>query len=79
MVTEPEIAGALQAEPDPHGAAERLMALANENGGVDNVTVIVVRFEWTTQEKGWFSWMRRGARKTAGSTSSEEIAWRNSP
>jgi PPM family protein phosphatase len=59
MVTEPEIAGALQAETVPSTAAERLIALANENGGVDNVTVIVVRFE-DDANKGWFSWMRRG-------------------
>jgi PPM family protein phosphatase len=62
MVTEPEIAGALQAETVPSTAAERLIALANENGGVDNVTVIVVRFE-DDANKGWFSWMRRGSAK----------------
>jgi PPM family protein phosphatase len=60
MVTEPEIAGALQAETVPSAAAERLIALANENGGIDNVTVIVVRFE-DDANKGWFSWMRRGS------------------
>jgi serine/threonine protein phosphatase PrpC len=62
MVTEPEIAGALQAETVPSAAAERLIALANENGGIDNVTVIVVRVE-DEANKGWFSWMRRGAAK----------------
>jgi serine/threonine protein phosphatase PrpC len=62
MVTEPEIAGALQAETVPAAAAERLIALANENGGIDNVTVIVVRFE-DDANKGWFSWMRRGPAK----------------
>jgi serine/threonine protein phosphatase PrpC len=62
MVTEPEIAGALQAETVPSVAAERLIALANENGGIDNVTVIVVRFE-DDANKGWFSWMRRGSTK----------------
>jgi serine/threonine protein phosphatase PrpC len=62
MVTEPEIAGALQAETVPSAAAERLIALANENGGIDNVTVIVVRFE-DDANKGWFSWMRRGSAK----------------
>jgi serine/threonine protein phosphatase PrpC len=62
MVTEPEIAGALQAETVPSAAAERLISLANENGGVDNVTVIVVRFE-DDANKGWFSWMRRGPAK----------------
>ncbi|HET6930480.1 MAG TPA: Stp1/IreP family PP2C-type Ser/Thr phosphatase [Candidatus Acidoferrum sp.] len=62
MVTEPEIAGALQAETVPSAAAERLIALANDNGGIDNVTVIVVRFE-DDANKGWFSWMRRGSAK----------------
>jgi serine/threonine protein phosphatase PrpC len=62
MVTEPEIAGALQAETVPSAAAERLISLANENGGIDNVTVIVVRFE-DDANKGWFSWMRRGSAK----------------
>ena len=62
MVTEPEIAGALQAEMVPSAAVERLISLANENGGIDNVTVIVVRFE-DDANKGWFSWMRRGSAK----------------
>jgi serine/threonine protein phosphatase PrpC len=62
MVTEPEIAGTLQAETVPEAAAEKLISLANESGGVDNVTVIVVRFE-DDSNKGWFSWMRRGGAK----------------
>jgi serine/threonine protein phosphatase PrpC len=64
MVTEPEIAGALQAEMDPARAADRLVSLANENGGADNVTVVVIRME--SEEKSWFSWLRRGAQKNAG-------------
>ena len=68
MVTEPEIAGTLQAQPDPHDAVEKLVALANENGGADNVTVLVIRMD--AEEKGWFSWLRRGARKTAGGNGS---------
>jgi serine/threonine protein phosphatase PrpC len=63
MVTEPEIAGTLQAETDPRRAAEKLVALANERGGVDNITVIVVRLG--SESQGWFSWLRRGARKRA--------------
>lgn len=63
MVTEPEIAGTLQAETDPTRAAEKLIALANERGGVDNITVIVVRVG--SESRGWFSWLRRGARKKA--------------
>jgi serine/threonine protein phosphatase PrpC len=61
MVTEPEIAGTLQAETDPARAADKLVALANERGGPDNITVVIVRLE--KDSKGWFSWLRRGARK----------------
>jgi PPM family protein phosphatase len=68
MVTEPEIAGALQSEPQPQRAAEKLVALANESGGVDNVTVIVVSLK--PEAKGWFSWLRRGAHKSAGGNGS---------
>jgi PPM family protein phosphatase len=63
MVTEPEIAGTLQSEPDPSAAAEKLVALANERGGGDNVTVIVVRT--SAESKGWFSWLRGGESKSA--------------
>lgn len=63
MVTEPEIAGTLQAEIDPTKAAEKLVGLANDRGGVDNITVIVVRVG--SESRGWFSWLRRGARKNA--------------
>jgi serine/threonine protein phosphatase PrpC len=63
MVTEPEIAGTLQAEPDPGKAAGRLVELANDQGGADNITVVVVRAG--SESKGWFSWLRRGARKKA--------------
>jgi serine/threonine protein phosphatase PrpC len=60
MVTEPEIAGTLQAETDPAAAAQKLVDLANENGGLDNVTVIVARFQEASKQ-GWFSWLRRGS------------------
>ena len=68
MVTEPEIAGTLQAEPIPQRAAEKLVHLANESGGIDNVTVIVVSFR--PEPKGWFSWLRRGAHKSEGGNGS---------
>jgi serine/threonine protein phosphatase PrpC len=35
--------------------------LANERGGLDNVTVIVARVQ--DESKGWLSWMRRGSAK----------------
>ncbi len=68
MVTEPEIAGTLQAETNPTSAAEKLIALANERGGLDNITVIVVRLDKAS--KGWFSWLRRGAGKNLGGNGS---------
>jgi serine/threonine protein phosphatase PrpC len=61
MVTEPEIAGSLQAETDPTSAARKLIELANERGGVDNITVIVARFQ--EEPKSWFSWLRGGSAK----------------
>ncbi|HYU23374.1 MAG TPA: Stp1/IreP family PP2C-type Ser/Thr phosphatase [Candidatus Dormibacteraeota bacterium] len=65
LVTEPEVAGTLQAETDPARAAEKLVALANERGGPDNITVLTVRLE--KDSKGWFSWLRRGTPKNQGS------------
>ena len=41
------------------------MALANERGGPDNITVVIVRLE--KESKGWFSWLRPKARKNLGS------------
>ena len=60
MVTDPEIAGTLQAEPDPVRAANRLVELANEQGGADNITVVVIRVGF--ESTGWFSWLRRSGR-----------------
>jgi serine/threonine protein phosphatase PrpC len=61
MVTEPEIAGVLQSETDPGSAARKLVDLANERGGMDNVTVVVARIQ--EESKGWFSWLRRDSGK----------------
>jgi serine/threonine protein phosphatase PrpC len=68
MVAEQEIAAALQSEKDPGRAAEKLVALANENGGADNVTVVVVHLE--PKEHGFLSWLRHGAQKNAGKNGS---------
>jgi serine/threonine protein phosphatase PrpC len=61
MVTEPEIAGTLQAETNSVSAAQKLVDLANERGGLDNITVIVACVQ--EEPKGWFSWIRRGPAK----------------
>ena len=43
MVTEPEIASTLLTSASAQESADRLVDLANDNGGVDNVSVIVLR------------------------------------
>jgi serine/threonine protein phosphatase PrpC len=68
MVAEQKIAATLQSESDPGRAAEKLVAQANENGGADNVTVVVVHME--PKESGFLSWLRRGAQKNAGKNGS---------
>lgn len=64
VVTEPEIAGVLQAETDPVRGAEELVGIANERGGPDNITVVVARM--LKDSAGWFSWFRRKAPKNLG-------------
>ena len=68
MVTEQKIAATLQSEFDPGRAAEKLVAQANENGGADNVTTVVVHME--PKEIGFLSWLRHGAQKNAGKNGS---------
>jgi serine/threonine protein phosphatase PrpC len=43
MLTDPEIASTLLTSASAQESADRLVDLANENGGVDNVTVIVLQ------------------------------------
>lgn len=68
MVTEPEIAGTLQAATTPEEAAKKLVELANERGGLDNVTVIVARA--MEEPRGWTSWFRRNSKKKPDETAS---------
>jgi protein phosphatase len=70
MLTEPEIAGTLQVETNPQKAADKLIELANDNGGADNVTVLVVRLE--KDSRGWLSWLRPGQQSHAGKNGSAE-------
>lgn len=53
MISETEIAGILEQAPNARMAAERLVQRANECGGHDNVTVIVIRE--SGRSKGWFA------------------------
>jgi serine/threonine protein phosphatase PrpC len=59
MVPEDEIATILLEAPDVASAAKRLVYRANECGGLDNVTVIVVRVrkagKWFSKIVPWFS------------------------
>jgi protein phosphatase len=48
MVSDEEIAQILRTDPDIRRACERLITLANEKGGKDNVTVILVRYDVDT-------------------------------
>ncbi len=43
MVTDPEIASTLLTSTTAQEAADRLVQLANEYGGVDNISAIVIR------------------------------------
>ena len=45
MVPHEAIAATLLAEPDPEAACAKLLAQANEAGGRDNITAVVVRFD----------------------------------
>ena len=50
MVTNDAIAAALDAELEPEAAAKVLVAQANDAGGRDNITVVVVRFDRATTD-----------------------------
>src|SRR5205807_10050022 len=65
VVTEPEIAGTLQAETDAARASEKLVALANERGGPDNISVVTVRLD--QEPRRCCPWLRRRSGKNLGS------------
>jgi PPM family protein phosphatase len=52
MVTDDVIAAVLERELDPEAGAKELVALANEAGGRDNITVLIVRFDAVDPEPG---------------------------
>jgi protein phosphatase len=45
MVTNDMIIAALDRDTTPEGAARALLAQANENGGRDNITIVIARFD----------------------------------
>jgi len=52
MVTQEEIAATLRAEPEPEAACTQLVAQANDAGGRDNITVLIVRFDAADPDVG---------------------------
>ncbi len=63
MVEEDEILSVVTTTNDPEMACEKLISMANENGGRDNVTVIVA---FAVKKRRWFhvlfnlkEWLRR--------------------
>jgi serine/threonine protein phosphatase PrpC len=42
MVRNPQIESVLNTAPDPQSACQQLIDLANENGGEDNITAVIV-------------------------------------
>lgn len=67
MVTDPEIASTLLTHVSAQAAAERLVALANDYGGEDNVTVVVVRI--ARESNGLLGRLRRWVGRNARNTS----------
>jgi protein phosphatase len=57
MVSDPEIASTLLTSANAQESADRLVDLANENGGVDNVSVIVLRV--VDKSEGFFKRLKR--------------------
>jgi PPM family protein phosphatase len=51
MVSEEEIERTLQRAPDPQEAADQLVAAANDGGGLDNITVVVLDIEVGAEEQ----------------------------
>ena len=49
MVVEEDITRALALSPSPQAAADKLVALANKNGGRDNITAVVARLQAGTR------------------------------
>lgn len=64
MVTDPEIASTLLTCEPAQAAANRLVELANDYGGEDNVTAIVVRFD--PSPGGLLSRLRQWTRSSGG-------------
>lgn len=63
MVAEPELAKAIFRLREPQRICDHLIDVANDNGGADNITVVVVkvaRHWWEGLLNGWGRTLRRG-------------------
>lgn len=63
MVSEGELAGAIQRFKEPQRICDYLIAIANQNGGADNITVVVVHVTggwWDRLLERWKRSARRG-------------------
>ena len=45
MLTDDQMAHIVKSTPDLDSAVEKLIASANEEGGIDNITVVLARIE----------------------------------
>jgi serine/threonine protein phosphatase PrpC len=52
MLSDEEILSTVEAERDPQGLCRKLVDTANERGGVDNITVVVVLVPEPASPKG---------------------------
>jgi len=66
MVTDPEIASTLLTCSDAQAAANRLVELANDYGGEDNITVVVLRL--VPEADGLLSRLRRWTGSSSGAS-----------
>ena len=51
MLSDEDIHSSVDGEPEPQGLCRKLVDTANERGGVDNITVVVVRVPAGTKAK----------------------------
>ncbi len=72
MVSDSEIACTLIACESAQAAADRLVALANDHGGKDNITVVVLRME--LDGEGVLGWLRHRLRRFRRSDGPPEAA-----
>jgi serine/threonine protein phosphatase PrpC len=60
QVRDEEMLAIASAEPDPQAACRQMVELANERGGPDNITVLVIRIDRAEGggQRSWLRWLR---------------------